>query len=409
MRNTKQLRFAAYTALVVSWIAAVSCGPSSSAEAESAGQNEDHSVHTTGPAVSSEGPQMVHLSDEEAVRLGVAFGRAEVRPLTKTIRTVGFIAAAEPRMHWLAPKIGGWVEKLYVDFTGDWVRRGQPLIEIYSPELVTAQEELILARNLQRSLASSSINEVRNAADTLLNSARERLRYWDISEEQIQEIEATGGVRRTLTLESPWSGIVMEKNVLSGSAIKPGQPLYMIADLSEVWVETEFYESDLALISEGQSVEVSVTAYPGESFTGRIEYVYPTLEEKTRTLKARISIRNIGNRLKPGLYATVRLTASVADSALTVPAGAIVQTGERVMVFAVRPNGMLEPRQVKLGGRTPDWVEILAGIQPGERVVRSATFLIDSESNLGSALAAMASHAGHGSEASVAESEHNRQ
>ncbi|NIM50967.1 MAG: efflux RND transporter periplasmic adaptor subunit [Gemmatimonadales bacterium] len=348
---------------------------------------------------------MVHLSDDDARRLGVAFGHAEVRSLDKTIRTVGFVTAAEPRMHWIAPKIGGWIEKLYVDFTGDWVREGQPLIEIYSPELVTAQEELILARNLQRSLASSSIPEVRGAADTLLNSARQRLDYWDISEEQIREVEETGRVRRTLTLKSPWSGIVMEKNVLSGSAIKPGQPLYMIADLSEVWIETEFYEADLALISEGQLVEVSVTAYPGESFAGRLEYVYPTLEQKTRTLKARIAVRNTRNRLKPGLYATVKLTANVADSALAIPGSAIVQTGEREMVFVVRPDGMLEPRQVRLGLRTSEWAEVLAGLEAGERVVSSATFLIDSESNLGAALTAMAGHAGHGSSAPAEASE----
>lgn len=380
-------------------LAAAGCGPSSNAETASVDATQDHGDHANGSAVASDGPQMVHLSDEEARRLGVAFGRAELRSLDKTIRTVGFVAAAEPRMHWLAPKVGGWIEKLYVDFTGDWVRAGQPLIEIYSPELVTAQEELILARNLQRSLASSTITEVRAAADTLMNSAKQRLRYWDISEAQIREVEETGRVRRTLTLASPWSGIVMEKNVLSGSAIKPGQPLYMIADLSEVWIETEFYEVDLAVIAEGQPVEVSVTAYPGESFSGRLEYVYPTVEEKTRTLKARIAVKNADNRLKPGLYATVHLEANVADSTLVIPLSAVIHSGGRTIVFAVLPNGMLEPRMVTLGVHTEEEVQVLAGLEPGERVVRSATFLIDSESNLGSALAAMAGHAGHGGDA----------
>lgn len=393
LRNTRTLR----VLLVGAAVALVGCGSDSAQPAAETIDGRDHSGHETGSAQpEAQEPQVVHLSDEQARRLGVAFGRVEVRSLNKTIRTVGYVSAAESRMHWIAPKIGGWIEKLYVDFTGDWVRRGQPLIELYSPELVTAQEELILARNLQLSLASSSISEVREAADTLLNSARQRLEYWDISEEQIREIEQTGETRRTLTLESPWSGIVMEKKVLSGSAIRAGQPLYMIADLSEVWIETEFYEADLAVITEGQQVEVSVAAYPGENFSGRLEYVYPTLEERTRTLKARVAVRNDRNRLKPGLYATVWLNAKVADSALVVPASAVVQTGERQMVFVALPDGMLEPRSVKLGQRADDWVIVLGGLEADERVVNSATFLIDSESNLGSALAAMAGHGGHG-------------
>lgn len=378
-------------------IALAGCESDDERPAAAPADQQDHAGHEmAGAQAEVQQPQPVHLTDEQAVRLGVTFARAEVRSLSKTIRTVGYVTAAESRMHWLAPKVGGWVERLYVDFTGDWVRKGQPLLELYSPELVTAQEELILARNLQGSLASSSIAEVREAADTLLNSARQRLRYWDISEEQIREIEQTGEVRKTLTLESPWSGIVMEKKVLSGSAIRAGQPLYMIADLSEVWIETEFYEADLAVVSEGQQVEVSVAAYPGEGFTGRLEYVYPTLEERTRTLRARVAVRNPRNRLKPGLYATVRLNARVADSALVVPTSAVVQTGERQVVFVVSPDGMLEPRSVTLGQRADDWIVVLDGLETGARVVNSATFLIDSESNLGSALAAMAGHAGHG-------------
>ncbi len=187
--------------------------------------------------------------------------------------------------------------------------------------------------------------------------------------------------------------------MLSGSAIRPGQPLYMIADLSVVWIETEFYEADLAMISEGQAAEVTVAAYPGRNFVGRIEYVYPTLEQRTRTLKARIAVRNTGNKLKPGLYATVRLEAQVADSALAVPGSAVIQTGEREIVFVVREDGMLEPRRVQLGVHTDDWVQVLAGLELGEQVVNSATFLIDSESNLGAALGAMAGHAHAGAAA----------
>ncbi len=388
-------------ALLAAGLAVTACAQAPAADIDAAAKLQDEAADTLAmKEMSEDGPQMVHVTDDEASRLGITFAEAKVRSLDKVIRTVGFVRVAEPRMHWVAPKIGGWIERLYVDFEGEWVQKGQPLLEIYSPELVSAQEELILARNLQRSLASSSISQVRSAADTLLNSARLRLEYWDISEKQIDALERTGEVKRTLTLESPWSGIVMDKNVLIGSATKPGQQLYMIADLSVVWIETEFYEADLSLIAKGQSVDVSVTAYPGESFPGRLEYVYPTLDEKTRTLKARVAVRNKGNRLKPGFYATVRLSVNVSDSALAIPASAIIRTGERELVFVVQPSGMLEPRDVRLGLRAGKWVQVLEGLQPGERLVNSATFLIDSESNLGAVTAAMAGMAGMGAKES---------
>ncbi|MFQ5703448.1 MAG: efflux RND transporter periplasmic adaptor subunit [Gemmatimonadales bacterium] len=401
MNITWMVRARGHAGLLAAGLAATACAQAPAVDIDSAARLQDKAADAPAMERMSEaGPQMVHVTEDEASRLGITFAEAKVRSLDKTIRAVGFVRVAEPRMHWVAPKIGGWIEKLYVDFEGDWVQKGQPLLEIYSPQLVSAQEELILARNLQRSLASSSILQVRSASDTLLNSARQRLEYWDISEKQIAELERTGKVKRTLTLESPWSGIVMDKNVLIGSATKPGQQLYMIADLSVVWIETEFYEADLSLIAEGQSADVSVTAYPGESFPGRLEYVYPTLDEKTRTLKARIAVRNKGNRLKPGFYATVRLSANVADSALAIPASAIIRTGERELVFVVQPSGMLEPRDVRLGLRAGKWVQVLEGLQPGERLVNSATFLIDSESNLAAAMAGMAGMAGMGGKGS---------
>lgn len=389
-QRLKTLRSRGALVGALSALAALTACGKPKADEPAAPQQAGHAQHTAPQAVPSEGPQMVHVRDEEAMRLGVTYGRAEMRPLFKTIRTVGSIAVDETKMRWFTPKIGGWVEKLYVNFTGDIVRRGQPLFALYSPELVTAQEELILATNLQRSLSASAIPEVRGGADTLLNSARQRLLYWDISEDQIRAIEESGQPRKVLTLHSPWTGVVMEKKVLEGSNIMPGEQLYMIADLSEVWVETEFYEADMSVIREAMPVEVTVTAYPGEVFHGHVQYVYPTVQEMTRTMKARIALPNPRLRLKPGMYATAKIDVQLEERALLVPASAVIQTGERSVVFVAAPDGMLIPRNVRAEHITDEWVHVVEGLEAGERVVTSATFLIDSESNLGAAMASMA-------------------
>jgi len=232
--------------------------------------------------------ESVRLSAEDVRTFGITFGTAEVRPPRKTIRTTGLVEFDETRMAYLAPKFGGWAERLHVDFTGEPVRAGQPLLDVYSPELVTAQEELLLAARMAESVGESVVEGVADGARDLLESAKRRLRYWDIPESELRRILETGEVRRTLTLHAPVSGIVMEKGVVQGQAFRPGTNLYMIAGLSTVWVHAEVFETDAALVREGMPAEIRVAALPGRAFTGRVEYVCPTLGERTRSMKARI-------------------------------------------------------------------------------------------------------------------------
>ncbi|MGH7476993.1 MAG: efflux RND transporter periplasmic adaptor subunit [Longimicrobiales bacterium] len=332
----------------------------------------------------------IRLSARELSTFGVTFGTAEVRPLVRTIRTVGAVEFDETRMAFVAPKFGGWVERLYVDFTGKPVRKGQPLLDVYSPELVSAQEELILAVRMAESVGRSRVEGVASGAEELLESARRRLRYWDISDGQVRRIVETGEVTKTLTIYAPVSGIVMQKEVFAGQAFRPGQNLYMIADLSEVWINAEVFETDAALLREGMPAEISIAALPGRTLTGHVQYVYPTLQEKTRSMRARIALPNPGGTIKPGMYATVTFSADVGPT-LIVPAAAVLYSGERAVVFVDMGGGSLMPHEITPGLRGQEYVQVIEGLEPGQRVVTSAQFLLDSESNLAEVMKAMMS------------------
>lgn len=341
----------------------------------------------------------VQLTARQIADFGIAFGTADVRTLESEVRTVGIVTFDETRLTQVAPRFGGFVERLYVDFTGKAVERGQPLLDIYSPELVAAQQELLLARRLQRTMDESVIPGVPAGSSDLVAAARRRFQLWDISEEQIDQILRTGQVRRTLTLYAPASGVVVEKKVMQGQATTPGEHLYTIANLSEVWIDVELRESDVSIARTGATADVVFTALPGRPFTGRVEYVYPTLQSESRTVRARVAVSNAQRLLKPGMYATVRLRAPM-QSALTVPASAVLRTGERNIVFVdmgVGSQGIrLMPHEVELGRTTGDLTEVLAGLEPGQRVVTSAQFLLDSESNLGEVMKAMMGQMGSG-------------
>jgi multidrug efflux pump subunit AcrA (membrane-fusion protein) len=335
-----------------------------------------------------DGDGSVRLTPAQIRTFGVTFGTVEVRPLVEQVRTVGIVDFDETRLAGVTPKFGGYIERLHVNFTGQPVRRGQPLVEIYSPELVAAQEELLLAAKLEGDLAGSTVPGVPRGSSDLIAAARQRLRLWDISDEQIDRILSTGRAQRTLTLYAPAGGIVVEKNVLTGVAVQAGQTLYTIADLSEVWVEAELREAEAGLVEEGSPVTVELAAFPGRPLRGRVEYMYPTLESQARTLKARIAIANPGGRLKPGMYATVRLNTS-GRSALTVPTSAVLYTGERRLVFVDMGAGRLMPHEVEIGRAAGAYAEVLAGLEPGQRVVTSAQYLLDSESNLAEVMKSM--------------------
>ena len=346
-----------------------------------------------GMSVSSNGS--VTLTAAQVRQFGVTFGTAEVRPLTAETRTNGVVALDETRVTQVAPKIGGFVERLYVNATGQPVRRGQPLLEIYSPDLVAAQQELLLAGQLQRDIGHSAVPGVPGNSTDLVAASRRRLQLWDISEAQLDEILRTRRVRRTFTLFAPASGIVLDKKVLQGQAIMAGQELYTIADLSDVWVDVQLREADASTVRAGTGADIEVAGLPGRTLKGRVTYVYPTLDSTSRSLRARVVVSNTAGLLKPGMYTTVRLSTP-SRAALTVPSSAVLRTGGGDVVFMDMGKGELMPMDVKVGAVAGDYTEILAGLEPGTRVVTSAQFLLDSESNLGEVMKAMVGQAGSG-------------
>ena len=330
----------------------------------------------------------VTLTADQIRHFGVTFGSVEVRPLTSETRTTGVVTVDETAVTQVAPKFGGFIERLYVNFTGQPVQRGDALLEIYSPELVAAQQELLLAGQLQRQIGRSAVPGVPGSTTDLVDAARRRLKLWDISDAQVNEVLRTGQPRRTLTLYAPSSGVVIDKRVVEGQAIQPGDRLYTIANLSGVWVEIALREIDAAAIRPGTDADIELASLPGRSFKGRVAYIYPTLDSASRAVRARVVVSNKNGVLKLGMYATVRL-ATPSRSALTVPNAAVLRTGDRNVVFVDMGQGQLKPSDVELGRTAGDYTEVVAGLEPGQRVVTSAQFLLDSESNLGEVMRAM--------------------
>ncbi len=326
-------------------------------------------------------PGTVQISPERQQLIGVRIGTVEKRPLQKVIRTNGRVEFDEKRLATISPKIGGWIEELYVDFTGAPVKKGAPLLTLYSPELVSTQEEYLAALRARQELAASPYPEVAASGNALVESARRRLRLWDISEEQIRELEQTGQVRKSLTLYSPYGGIVLEKMAFKGMRVEPGMALYKLADLSVVWLIADIYEYELPLIRLGQQASINLSYLPGEAFTGKAVFIYPYLDAQTRTARVRFEFANPRGTLKPEMYAGVEITIRLGDK-VTVPEGAIIDTGIRKVAIVEKGAGYFEPRDVKLGTKAGDYYEVLDGLKVGERVVTSANFLIDSESKL---------------------------
>jgi Cu(I)/Ag(I) efflux system membrane fusion protein len=345
--------------------------------------------------MSSDSAGVVMLTSQQIRQLGVSFGTVALRPLSNEVRTVGTVVVNETRLAKVTPKFSGYVEKLYVNFVGQPVRRGQALAAIFSPDLVAAEQELLVSARLSRTIGTSNVPGVPGNNTDLLSAAKERLRLWDVSNAQINEVLTTGRPLRTVTLTAPASGFVIDKKVVEGQSIQAGAELYTIADLSDVWVEAQLREEDAGRVGIGATATLQFTSYPGQPFTGRVTYIDPMLGEQARTVKARITVLNTDVRLKPGMYATVVLNSST-QSALTVPRSAVVQTGERALVFVDLGNGKLNAQTVRVGRTGGEYVEILGGLAPGQRVVTSAQFLIDSESNVAEVMRSMIGGRGQG-------------
>ncbi len=333
-------------------------------------------------AMEESGSKEVSIPTERMQLLGVTFATVEQRKLEVEIRTVGRVDYDETRVTTVSTKVSGWIENLYADYTGKIVSRGEPLYTIYSPEVVSTEQEYLL------SLRGESVRP-RLGGKELILSAKKRLEFWDIPENHIKDLETSGSITKTMMIHSPSSGYIIKKNISEGAHVDAGQDLFVIADLSKIWVYADIYEYEIPLVSVGQGAEMILSYYAGETFSGKVNYVYPYLDEKTRTIKIRVEFDNPGLKLKPGMYANVRLRSIIADSALAIPTEAVLDTGERKIVFVQKRKGVFEPREVVLGAKAGDYYQVLSGVEAGEIVATSANFLIDSESRLGSAMMKM--------------------
>lgn len=331
----------------------------------------------------------VRISTEKVQKLGVKTEPAALRELARRVTAAGRVEIDERRLHNVAPKFEGWVERLHVSATGQPVAKGQPLFEVYSPELVSAQREYMTAAKGVSALKDASA-EMQGGMRQLAEASLARLRNWDISEEQIKALAAGGEAKRTLTFRSPAGGVVLEKKAVEGMRFMPGEMLYQIADVSAVWVLADVFERDIGLVKAGQKVKLAINAYPDKLFSGTIAYIYPTLKAETRTVPVRIELANPGGLLKPAMYASVELAVGGAARVLAVPVSAVIDSGTRQIVLLQKAAGRFEPREVKLGARSDDYVEVREGVAEGDAVVVAANFLIDAESNLKAALGGFA-------------------
>ncbi len=324
----------------------------------------------------------VRIDPVTVQNIGVRTKRAERRNLSHQIIAVGRVDYDEERLSRLHPKTEGWIEKLFVDKTGEFVTKDTILLGLYSPQLVSSQQEYLLALNNRKHLEDSTFKDIREGADELLKSSRQRLELLDVPEHQIRELEKTRQLKKTLHIHSPFDGIVMKIGAREGQYVTPATELYMLADLSNIWVYVDIYENELPWVKMGDTAEMKVVAIPGEVFTGKVTYIYPYLESQTRTNRVRLEFNNSDLRLKPDMFANVTLMASRQVDAIVIPTEAIVRSGTDNQVFVVRGAGKFEPRTVILGVSSDGLTQILSGVKAGEEVVVSSQFLIDSESKL---------------------------
>jgi Cu(I)/Ag(I) efflux system membrane fusion protein len=332
------------------------------------------------------GSGTVNISPSRIQQLGVRSEPVEMRSLARILQSVGTVQADERQFFAVNTKFAGWIEKLNVNATGQGVLKGQPLMDVYAPELVAAQQEYLLAARSLQAL-SAAPPDVQNAAKQLAAASLQRLRNWDIGDDQTARLLQDGTVTRTLAVRSPASGVVIEKMAVEGMHFAAGDVLYRIADLSSVWVVADVFEQDLGQLRTGQNATVTVDAYPGATFVGKVDFIYPTVTPETRTAKLRVVIANPSGRLKPGMYAKISFeTPMGAAPVLAVPDAAVLDSGNRQVVLLDLGQGRYQPREVKLGARAAGYTAVTEGLKPGDTVVVGANFLIDAESNLRAAL-----------------------
>ena len=343
----------------------------------------------------SSSDRVVKISTEKIQKLGVKTEAAAMRQLTRTVSAVSTVQADERRLHAVAPKFEGWIQRLHVNATGQAVRKGDSLMDVYSPELITAQHEYLIATKGIRGVEGGGL-EVRAGMERLAESALQRLRNWDISEGDLKILQQEGRIRQYLTLRSPASGVVLDKPAIQGQRFMAGEMLYRIADLSHVWMLADVFEQDLEALRRGQIATIRIDAYPDKVFNGKVTFIYPTVNPETRTATVRIELPNPEGLLKLAMYGRVNIASPRSEAkVLAVPKSAVLDTGTRQLVLVDLGEGRFEPREVKLGIRADDHAEVLDGLKAGEMVAVKANFLIDAESNLKAALSGFG-HSGHG-------------
>lgn len=355
-------------------------------EGAEAGKAGASSVAAPSPVAPRDG--RVTIAPERLQAIGVTFQEARYRPMQRVIRTVGRVDVDERHVARVNLKFEGWIEDLLVSAVGDHVKRDQILFTIYSPDLVATQEEYLLALQSVRQMGGSEFPEVARGARDLLEATRRRFQLWDVPDYHLRELDETGKVLRTLPVHSPIAGTVIRMQARAGTYVTPGMELYFLADLSRIWIVADIYEYELSYVRVGQGATVTLSYDPGFRQHARVGFVYPTLDPKTRTAKVRFELDNPGQRLKPDMYANVELSVPLGKR-LAVPRNAILETGERRLLFIHHGEGTLEWRAVQLGVQADNWVEVVKGLTKGEHVVTSANFLIDSESQLKAAVGEM--------------------
>ena len=333
-------------------------------------------------------PGSVMISAEKQQLIGVRTVEAKRETLVRDVRTTAQISADETKIAHVHVKINGFIEQVFVDYVGQLVKKGQPLFTIYSPDLVSTQEEYLIAKRGEKTLGSSPFTEVAQGSQSLLRSARERLKLWDISDEQIKKLDETGEVSRTLTFYSPIAGFVLDRKAFPQTSVTPDTELYTVSDFSTVWVNADIFEYEVPFVQVGQHAEMHLSYYPGKAWNGRVSFIYPTVDPTTRTVKVRMEFSNPGYKLKPQMFADVELKINYGNQ-IVVPQEAVLDSGKEQRVFVAKGNGYFEPHPITTGAKLNGKVVVLSGLKAGETVVSSGNFLVDSESRLKSATGSM--------------------
>jgi membrane fusion protein, copper/silver efflux system len=397
MKNYRKAFYAALTANLL-LIGAVAGGwyyerggrtaqAAESASVAAAPAAENSAPSTPAPSETPLAP--LQLSPERLQSIGVKFGVVDRKSIVDDIRTTGNVAVDETQLSYVQTRFSGYIEKVFADATYQYVRKGQPLFTIYSPQLVSAEREYLIAKQEAQSPSKSTVPGVASGIDSLVSASTDRLKQWNLPAREIARLEATGKVQQSLEVDSPVSGYITERNALPNLSVQPDTRLYTIANLSTVWVFAQVFQNDLGHIHAGEPGSLTVDSYPGRVFHGRVDFVYPDVDMTTRTARVRLVFQNPKLTLTPGMFVNVDLRVPLGDQ-LAIPASGVLQTGTREIVFVDRGDGYLQPREVQLGQQAGDEYTVLKGLQEGERIVTSANFLIDSESQLQAALGSFA-------------------